>query len=147
MPRDAAGTLPWFWAAMREARVPPLPAPMVNKSKSYCSGAPLPAPLPLLAARTCQYKYHSTIVYMHMPGMCPGHAPWLGICHREFELSALCQAYLQAPLLDAAVWSAASCQHAAAVKRRSACSVQHGGILATQATMCTCTQKAACSSS
>lgn len=33
--------------------MPPLPAPMVNRSKSYCSPAPLPAPLPLLAARTC----------------------------------------------------------------------------------------------
>ena len=89
----------------------------------------------------------ASCMHLHMPGMCPGHAPWLGICHREFEASALCHAYLQAPLLDTAVWPATSCQHAAAMKRRSACSWQHGGILATQATMFTCTWEAACSSS
>lgn len=47
---------PKFWAAKREARTPPLPAPMVKRSKSYC-WAPLlpPAAAPLLPelAQTC----------------------------------------------------------------------------------------------
>lgn len=60
MPLYHAGTLegrglPYVEAAYRAALTPPLPAPMVKRSKSYCPDPLLLAPLPedeVLFART-----------------------------------------------------------------------------------------------
>ncbi len=66
-------------AAKRAARTPPLPAPIVNRSKSYCPEPFVLAPLLELSALTCdshwnkgQIRQHNCMLLLYAM-LCAGH--------------------------------------------------------------------------
>ena len=53
---EVHGDLPNVEAAKRAARTPPLPAPIVNRSKSYCPEPFALVPFPELSALNCRCR-------------------------------------------------------------------------------------------